>query len=197
MPTLAPQNKNNMPRKSSTTMMGMKNQINTIKNEINPVPRAGKASLTPKPMRKTTEIWIHRKARFVKAIAAATTETVITTGDIALALGLTSTNSDLDVRVDSVSIWNVTNSSASSNYVSVLPATNVSLSQDVEKVFEDYGAGGIPASVSVNIPFSLSNVINCPVGGTVTVLTLGSSPFPSTDNLRQTVVCDLVVRVKY
>jgi hypothetical protein len=179
-------------------MASLSNAISSLKAEINPIPRARSAALTPRPMRNTSKVYIKRKIRIVKQT---TTVVNITGGDVFKAAfsGVTVAGATLNGRVDGVSIWNVTNSSGTTNYVNVTADPTIFNSQSANDSllgpYEDYGSNNHGASVSVNFPLSLTNVLQfTPVSANV-VLTAAVAPVGTT-TVPQTIVCDMIMMLE-
>jgi len=144
-------------------------------------------------MRNSAAVWVTRKLRVVKKATTATL--TVTADDLAKSLGnLTTTNSQ--VRVYGASTWNVTNSSDTTNYVSMTLDGRTSFSVDALGPFEDYGAGGSPPGVRVDLPNSLSKPFVVASSAADTVLTVSVDPLATAPVSTQTVVVDLYVSVQ-
>jgi len=186
--------------KSSTNTASLSNAIQNIKNEINPIPRATKCSSTPKPMRTTAQVWIKRKVRIVKS---SSTSVNITSSDLYTALTAFSVTGDSAlVRVDGIKAWNITNSTATSNYLSVGPQPAIfnvpsAGSNSLFGPYEDYGAGGIPPSVSVNLPMTLTSTFTAIQGSTVVLVSAGVYPPGLSGTTPQNLVFDMYLAVAY
>jgi hypothetical protein len=106
------------------------------------------------------------------------------------------------VRVDGIKAWNVTNSSGSSNYISVGPQAvlfnaSASGSNSLYGPYEDYGAGSFPPSVSVNIPMSLTAMYTVVQGSSVVLVSSGVYPPGLSGSTAQAVVYDIYLKVAY
>jgi hypothetical protein len=187
--------------KSSTKVASLSSAITNIKHEINPVPRATKCSSTPKPMRTTGQVWIKRKVRIVKS---SSTSVNVSSSDVYAALTSFSVTGDSAlVRVDGIKAWNITNSSVTSNYLSVAPQPvlfNLPSSGGTNSLtgpYEDYGAGGIPPSVSVNLPMSLTSTFTVVQGSTTVLVSSGVYPPGLSGSTSQNCVFDIYLAVAY
>jgi len=177
---------------SSTNTRALSTRLVNLKNEVNPVPRARVASPTPRPMRVSAQVFVTRKVRVVKSVPSTATNVTVTLGDLYTAMR----DSAAVVRVNGTSAWNVTNSANSTNYVN-LSFGDVTYSLAATGPFEDWGGGGHPPSVNVDLPNSLAKELTVASGGTGTVVLVSVTPSAAvTFTAPQTVVVDLYLNVK-
>lgn len=185
-------------------MRALSTRIANIKDEMNPIPHARSTSRTPAPMRNTQKVFIQRKIRIIKGVGTTGASVNITTGDICKALGPLGTSESLFWQLDRVSAWNITNSGRSTNYLSLTlgdlvfgaaSASNQAVS--LAGPYEDYGAGGNPPSLSVNIPRALSSVITANPSGSLVIMTIDALPIAGQTIDVQTVVVDALVNVAF
>jgi len=180
-------------------MASLSNAVRSIKAEVNPIPRARSAGNSPRPMRNTGKVYISRKVRIIKSSA---TNASITASDISKALfpTLTVAGSTFNLRVDGISVWNVTNSSTTANYSSVTPDAIVFNTQSTNDSllgpYEDYGSNNHGASVSVNFPLSLTNTIQVTPVSTLALFIVSGVPPGITTTSPQTLVSDIYLKLE-
>jgi len=180
-------------------MASLSNAIRSIKAEVNPIPRARSAGNSPRPMRNTGTVYISRKIRIVKS---STSNASITASDVYKALfpNNLATGNSLDLRVDGISVWNVTNSSTTANYSSVTPDSIVFNTQSTNDSllgpYEDYGSNNHGASVSVNFPLSLTNTIQVTPVSTLALFIVSGVPPGITTTSPQTLVTDIYLKME-
>lgn len=155
-------------------------------------------------MRNTQKVFVQRKIRIVKGVGTTGADVSVTTGDIVKALGPLAASEPILWQLDRVSAWNVTNSGRSTNYISLLigdivfgAASTSNQAASLAGPYEDYGAGGDPPSLSVNIPRALSSVITANPSGTLVVLTLDALPIAGQTIDTQYLIIDLWVNVAF
>jgi len=150
-------------------------------------------------MRNTGKVYISRKIRVVKS---STTTASITASDISKALfpsfGVAGTT--INLRVDGISTWNVTNSSTTANYCSISPDAAVfntqSSNDSLLGPYEDYGSNNHGASVAVNFPLSLTNVIQVTPVSTLAYFIVTGVPPGITTTSPQTLVTDIYLKLE-
>jgi len=150
-------------------------------------------------MRNTGKVYISRKVRIVKS---STTFATITASDVSKALfpnNLVS-GTTLNLRVDGISAWNVTNSSTTANYCSTTPDAILFNTQSTNDSllgpYEDYGSNNHGASVAVNFPLSLTNTIQVTPVSLLALFTVTGVPPGITTTLPQTLVTDIYLKLE-
>jgi hypothetical protein len=177
----------------------LSNQLQSLKAEVNPVPRAKNVTATPRPIRSNNAVWITKRARLVKITSATRGQVTFTTGDLQKALQKGSA-STATVRVDGFSAWNTSPPGLTSNYIKVLVDASVTIEDaaqtDSTGPYEDYGGGQSVARVGVNLPNTLLADIAISNAGAATVFTVNTDPTARVTGLNiQTIVLDVYVRM--
>jgi hypothetical protein len=186
---------------SAKQRQSMQQQINNLKAESNPTPRARRIPSTPGPMRANAAVWINRRIRLVKTTTSVSGTATFTSGDIAKALD--NSGQSVDVRVCGFSAWNASSPALTSNFIKVTASEILFLTTGLNAAstvgpFEDYGGGSSIARVGVNFPDLILTAINMTSTATSTAFTVNSDPTDRTSGLSiQTLVLDIQCRVRF
>jgi len=168
-----------------------------LKDLLSPTPMRIFPKRTPPPIRTPDEVYTPRRIRISKALAGGVAAN-ITTGDILDALTFQAvTGQTATIRVLEVKGWNATNSSLSSNAITLTPATNMALNNVALGSYTDRGAGGESACVGFVMPRPLTALITCTKGSSIAVLTVDAE-IPNTvlSNVNYVDV-DMLVEVRF
>jgi len=168
-----------------------------LKDLLSPIPMRIFPKRTPPPIRTPDEVYTPRRIRISKTLSGGTA-TNVTTGDILDALTFQAvTGQTATIRVLEAKAWNATNSSASSNAVTLTPATNMALNNVALGSYTDRGAGGESACVGFVMPRPLTALITCTKGSSIAVLSVDAEVPNTVLSSNQYVDVDLLVEVRF
>jgi len=136
-------------------MNKMQTKINrSLRQELKPVPTVSSIGSNPKAVPTAKSRWMRRSVR-LRVTGTASTNTLITYGDIGTAMGAASSET-YTVKVLGVKAWNITPLATTDNriFASLGPSILKENSSLIEA--EDYGCGMQLPGVKINVPDLLS-----------------------------------------
>jgi len=146
---------NNSQRASETqSINSLKQSIQSIRQEMNPIPTVYSTSSNPRAKPVTKVKWFRRAVRLTTSTNSLSTG-LISYVDIGNALG--ALGSEIyTVKVLGVTAWNITNQATSSNSLSLALSASATSSGALNIIGEDYGNSSRLPGVRINIPDLIS-----------------------------------------
>lgn len=182
-----------MPRNRTTNhsaFVQLKQELSNIKAEINPSIRTFRPPAQPSPIKEAVDgKWSYGRFRVNKTIAANGGSVIITTGNVAAAIGL----SKVDFQIDRCAFWLLGSPEYQSAELSVETGAGL-LPTSLQFTSTDYGSAVRPAAIGMNLPRALTLMTNGATSGTTgTQFTVSSSGAGLTTVGPATIVADLWV----
>jgi len=147
--------KNSQRASETQSIRNLKQSINSIKKEMNPIPTVRPAASNPRAMSQTKVRWVRRHVRLTTTSSPGTG--LINYIDIGNALGALGSEA-YTVKVLGVTAWNVTNQATSSNSLTLALSSSATLTGALNIIGEDYGNATRSAGVKINIPDLLATI---------------------------------------
>jgi len=183
-----------------STLVTNKQLKKRLKSMLCTTPSRYQPKVTPPPMRVSNEVYLQRRIRISK-VQTTNDPIEITSNDVNAALYYAPASGQAArLRICNIAVWNTTNSTNSTNYVSVTPnGASLAYSGVDMGDYYDRGCGGVSASVGVELPKSLTTLVNATKGSTTSLISVSAIPsdFDGLSVNSQHLVVDMLVEVRY